>query len=113
MGFFRIWLIFVFLIVSVYTASVVSLYGLNLFPYFFGDMMKMGWAGQFNLDFMFMLAFSAMWMAWRNEFAPQGLGLAVLAFFFGAPFLCLYLFYLSRQTNGDVVKMLIGNRATA
>ena len=113
MGMFRFWLVFVFLVISVYTLAVISQYGVNLFPFFFGDMMKMGWAGQFNLDFMFMLVFSAMWTAWRNEFSTPGLGLAVLAFFFGAPFLCLYLFYLSREADGDLVQVLIGNRAAS
>ena len=31
----------------------------------------------------------------------------------GAPFLSLYLFILSRQTNGDVARMLLGDRRAA
>lgn len=110
MAIFRSYIIAVFLIVSAYTGIVVFDYGINLFPHFFGDMMALTWAGQFNLDFMFMLSFSALWVLWRNQFSPQGIGLAVLAFFFGAPFLCLYLTYLLAKTKGSMVRTLIGER---
>jgi hypothetical protein len=39
-----------------------------------------------------------------------GFALAILAFFGGALFLCVYLTVLSVQTQGDVKRMLIGNR---
>jgi hypothetical protein len=39
-------------VLAVYTAVVIANHGWNLFPVFFGDMAAMGWAGQFNLDFM-------------------------------------------------------------
>lgn len=107
----KAYLVVVFLVIGAYTGVVVLEYGINLFPYFFGDMMALTWAGQFNLDFMFMLSFSALWVMWRNQFSGQGIGLGVLAFFFGAPFLCLYLLFLSSKTNGDMVPMLIGERA--
>lgn len=108
----RLFCLVTFAVIAVYTVVVIAEHGPNLFPVFFGDMALMGWPGQFNLDFMFMLAFSALWTAWRNEFSGPGLGLAILAFFLGAPFLSLYLLYLSFQTGGDPVRMLIGERAT-
>lgn len=99
---FRLFLIVIFGVVSLYTALVVMNHGLNLLPIFFGDMMKMGWPGQFNLDFLGFLVISAFWAAWRNNFSPVGLGLGVLALTLGAPFLTMYLLYLSFRTKGNV-----------
>ena len=104
----RAYLLFALVVISVYTLTVIAQDGPDLFTPFFGDMSAIGWPGQFNLDFMFMLSFSAIWTAWRNGFTPGGLGLAVLAFFFGAPFLAIYMTVLSFQTGGDVRAMLLG-----
>ncbi|MCA6231790.1 MAG: hypothetical protein IM644_05830 [Phenylobacterium sp.] len=109
MTLFRIFLVAALGVITVYTAVVVANHGLNLFPAFFGDMARMGWAGQFNLDFMFMLALSALWTAWRNGFSAGGLGLAVVAFFGGMPFLCIYLLYLLSRTGGDMRRVLLGD----
>jgi thiol:disulfide interchange protein len=70
----------------------------------------MGWAGQFNLDFMFMLLFSAVWVAWRHRFSTGGIALASLALFGGTPFLCVYLLIESTRSGGDVRAMLLGPR---
>ncbi len=107
---FRTLLLVILLAIGIYTAPVVANHGLNLFPQFFGDIAEMGWPGQFNLDFLGFLVLSAFWTAWRNQFSGSGLGLGVLAFFFGAPFLTGYLLHLSFSTNGDVKTMLMGDR---
>ena len=109
MIFFRVLLTFVFCVVSAYTLLVVSDHGLNLFSVFFGDMQKMSWAGQFNLDFMFMLLLSAIWVMWRHHYSLSGIALGVVAFFGGAPFLCIYLLIQSFQAEGDVRIMLFGS----
>jgi hypothetical protein len=88
-------LMLLWLVLAVYTALVVGEHGLNLFPFFFGDMVALGWPGQFNLDFMLMLLLSAVWTAWRNGFGAAGWLLAVPAFFGGAGFLLPYLTYLA------------------
>ena len=50
----------IIIIVGVYTAPVVADYGLlTLLPSFFGEMSKMNWQGQFNLDFFMFLLMSA------------------------------------------------------
>ena len=85
--------------------------GWNLLAVFFSDMARMGWPGQFDLDFMMMLALSALWVAWRHRFSPAGLGLAVLAFFGGSLFLSVYLLVLSLQARGGVRDILVGSRA--
>jgi len=109
---FRILLAAIFLTVSAYTLVTISNHGMDFLPIFFGDMMEMTWRGQFNLDFMGFLILSGVWTAWRNQFSPAGLLLGVVAFNFGAPFLSLYLLYLSFQTGGDIKAMMLGpNRA--
>jgi hypothetical protein len=105
---FRILLAAMFVVLLGYTVIVIEGHGLNLFAVFFGDMAKMGWPGQFNLDFMLMLMLSATWVAWRHRFSPSGLGLGLLAFFGGALFLAVYLLVLSLRTRGDVRTMLLG-----
>ena len=114
MNMLRILLITILAAVSIYTVPVVLEHGINLFPYFFGDISQMTWAGQFNVDFLGFLILSATWTAWHNQFTTSGLGLAILAFFFGAPFLTTYLLYLSFRTNGNIPAMLLGEtRAVA
>ena len=68
-----------------YTLMVISRHGLDLLPVFFGDIGKMAWPGQFNLDFLCFLVLSAFWTAWRSGFAASGLAFTVLA---GGPTSC-------------------------
>ena len=105
---FRALLVAMWVCIAVYTGIVVAEHGINLFPHFFGDMMKLGWPGQFNLDFLCMLALSGLWTAWRNDFSGAGLVLGVLAFFGGAWFLTTYLLVLIAQTRGDLREVLVG-----
>ena len=105
---FRSLLAALFLAVGAYTAIVMVAHGPNLFPAFFGDMAAMGWPGQFNFDFMAMLALSGSWIAWRHHFTPTGLLLGVGGFFLGAPFLTAYLLWWSRDAEqvADVLARL-------
>ena len=79
----------------------------NLFPAFFGAISGGGWQGQFNLDFMFMLTLSGLFVAWRHRFTPAGLGLGLLAFLGGAMFLSVSLFVQSFRCK-DVRTLLVG-----
>jgi hypothetical protein len=110
---FRGFLALSFVSIGIYTALTISTHGVNLLPVFFGDMKAMAWPGQFNFDFMWFLALSALWTAWRNKFSLAGLGLAVFAFFGGMLFLSAYLLLLSRATKGDIIRVMIGDRALA
>jgi hypothetical protein len=107
---FRILLLAMFALLALYTSVTIGAHGWNLLSVFFGDIARMGWPGQFNLDFSMMLTLSALWVLWRNEFSGVGIALAPVALFGGAMFLTLYLFALSLQTKGDVRAMLIGPR---
>lgn len=106
---FRILLVAIFAAISAYTLMVVSSYGINLLPVFFGDMAKLAWPGQFNLDFMCMLALSGLWVLWRHQFSAVGIVLGLLAFFGGALFLSAYLLIESFRTGGDARALLLGS----
>lgn len=110
---FRILLVTLLLTVVVYTVFVVAEHGLGLLPIFFGDIMEMGWPGQFNLDFLGFLVLSATWLAWRNHFTPGGLVLGVFGFFGGVPLLTTYLLIISFQCE-NLNEVLLGKtRASA
>jgi hypothetical protein len=110
---FRVLLVAMFGVLLVYTAVVIADHGWNLLSIFFGDMAAMTWPGQFNLDFMFMLMLSGLWVAWRHRFSGAGLLLAVVAVFGGASFLSIYLLVVSLQAKGDMREVLLGaNRST-
>ena len=113
MTLFRIGLGLMLAVLTAYTAAVVAHFGPDLFGVFFGDIGRLAWPGQFDLDFLFLLSLSALWVAWRHGFSRAGLGLAVLAFFLGSSFLTVYLIVLSVWTRGRVVEMLVGDRAVA
>jgi hypothetical protein len=108
MTLFRILLLVMLTALTVYTAIVIANHGWLLLDVFIGDLVKMGWPGQFNLDFTGFLTLSAIWTAWRHQFSPAGLALAVLAFFGGMMFLTIYLLVASYQVKGDVKALLLG-----
>jgi len=110
MAVFRTMLIAMFAVLAGYTGLVVANHGLDLIPVFFGDIAKMAWPGQFNLDFLFMLTLSATWVAWRHRFTPGGLALGLVALVGGASFLSIYLLIVSFQVKGDARALLMGNR---
>lgn len=110
MTLFRIVLALMFLAISGYTAVVVTHHGLDLFSVFFGDMAKLRWPGQFNLDFMCLLALSALWVSYRHRFRPIGLLLGLGAFIGGVSFLSVYLLVESVRTRGDVPALLGARR---
>jgi hypothetical protein len=105
---FRALLIVLWVIIAGYTAVVAANHGMDLLPVFFGDMTKLEWPGQFNLDFMSMLTLSGLWVAWRHRFSAAGLALGLLALFGGAFFLTAYLLVVSVQAKGDVKELLLG-----
>lgn len=108
---FQLVLITLWLVLAGYTGVVIARHGIDLLPVFFGDMAKLAWPGQFNLDFLCFLVLSALWIAWRNGFSAGALALALVAFFGGAGFLLPYLFWLTLAERGDMRRVLLGVRA--
>lgn len=107
---FRLTLLAMLIALAGYTGLVIAEYGPDFYHPFFGAIGAVDWQGQFNADFLTLLALLALWTAWRNAFSPAGLGLAIVAFLLGAGFLTVYLLYLSWRERGDVARMLVGNR---
>lgn len=107
---FRLLLATLWLALAVYTGVVVARHGVNLLPIFFGDIGRMAWPGQFNLDFLCFLVLSALWTAWRSKYSLLGLVLGLLAFLGGAGFLLPYLLILSVQARGDIQAVFLGDR---
>lgn len=107
---FQLLLIALWLVLASYTGVVVARHGIDLLPVFFGDIARLGWPGQFNLDFLCFLTLSALWTAWRSGFAAGGLALGLVAFFGGAGFLLPYLLWLSVRARGDMRSVLLGVR---
>jgi hypothetical protein len=108
MNAFRMFFVAVFVVIAGYTLVVIADHGLNLLPVFFGDMTKVQWPGQFNLDFMCMLLLSGLWVSWRHQFSGPGVVLGLVAVFGGALFLSAYLLVESFRTKGDMRKLLLG-----
>lgn len=111
---FRLFLCVCLIAIGAYTSVTIARHGMGLLPIFFGDIATFTWRGQFNLDFLAMLTLSGLWVAWRGGFSPLSLALGLVAFFGGAPFLCLYLLLAGAKRPGDVAALLLGpSRADA
>jgi len=110
---FRALLVVLLLVLVAYTAVVTANHGMGLLAIFFGDMAVMDWPGQFNLDFMFMLTLSAIWVAWRHQFSIAGLALGALALVGGSLFLTVYLLIVTGKAKGDVKELLLGRTRMA
>ena len=108
MNLFRLFLATCLTVIVSYTLVTIANHGMGLFPVYFGDIATMAWPGQFNLDFLGFLLLSGLWMAWRHDFSPAGIGLGVVAVFGGMPFLSTYLLIASFRSGGDIKVMMLG-----
>lgn len=107
----RLYLICAWTALVAFTAFVAGRDGLGLLPVFFGANAEGHWPGQFNADFLTLLALSALWTGWRNGWTARGWALAVLAFFLGGGFLMAYLLILLHREQGDLRRVLLGSQA--
>ena len=107
----RIFLAALWIALAGYTALVIARDGLDLLPIFFGAIHDGHWPGQFNADFMTLLALSGLWTAWRGGFTAASVSLGLVAFFFGGGFLLAYLLWLSYRHKGDYSRILLGVHA--
>ena len=113
MNLFRAFVVAIFIAIATYPGVVVVHHGVDLFTVFFGDMAKLSWSGQFNLDFTCMLALSGIWVAHRHQFSAPGVLLGVCAFVGGALFLSVYLLVATARAKGDAKALLLGENAEA
>ncbi|GAB2521482.1 hypothetical protein [Spirosoma aerophilum] len=94
----------------VYTYLAFQNEGATLFQLFLANIASLTWNGQFNLDFSCYLALSGLWIMWRNKFAPAAIVLGLAAMILGILAFAPYLLYLLTKENGDLKKVLIGDR---
>lgn len=106
----RALLVLMIVVLLAYTGVVGQAHGWNLLPVFFGDIGAMTWPGQFNLDFLCLLMFSGLWLAWRHDFTLGGLALGLCGLVGGTIVLAPYLLFMTFRTRGDVRVLLLGTR---
>lgn len=107
----RLYLILAWTALVAFTAFVIGRDGMDLLPVFFGAIAEGHWPGQFNADFLSLLALSALWTGWRNGWSPSGWMLAIAAFFLGGAFVMANLLVLLHRERGDMRRVLLGVRA--
>lgn len=107
---FKLLLIVQTLGLVIYTTIAAKNFGWNLFDVYVGDILKLNWNGQFNLDFSCYLVLSAIWIMWRNHFSINAILYAIAAAIIGIMFFAPYLLYLLVIEKGNFKRVLIGNR---
>lgn len=113
MTLFRLLLIAIVAIVGLYTVVVIGEHGIDFLTPFYGDIAKMGWPGQFNMDFHAFLILGSVWLMWRHHFSPLGIFFGLVIFAGGAPFLCCYLLVVLARDKADIAEMLLGKKRVA
>lgn len=94
----------------IYTVLAFKNEGANLFKPLLENIKALNWSGQFNLDFSSYLILSGLWVMWRNKFSPKSILTAIIAMIVGIMVFAPYLLYLVIKENGDIKKVLIGER---
>lgn len=110
---FRLLLVVMFLLVTGYSVAVGSTQGWDLVTVFVGDIVRISWPGQFNVDFSCLLLLSGLWVAWRHDFSVGGILLGLLASVGGTAFLAPYLLVVSLRARGDMHALLLGRAHVA
>lgn len=93
-----------------YTICAVSTEGWTLFQKIVQNIAAFGWSGQFNVDFICYLTLSGLWIMWRQKFSSSSIAIAVVAMIIGIMAFAPYLLYLLAKENGDLKKVLLGER---
>lgn len=109
----RLLLIILFVVIAGYTAVTVANHGWTLVPIFFGDILKMGWPGQFNVDFSCFLILSATWLSWRHHFSGAGLLIGFGGLVLGMLFLSAYLLMVMAKDKPDMAELFMGKTRAA
>ncbi|MCG9899353.1 MAG: hypothetical protein MH132_05090 [Hydrotalea sp.] len=94
----------------IYTLIAFQNEGANLFNVFIKNIAAFSWSGQFNLDFLSYLILSGLWIMWRNKFTVKSILIGLIASVLGIVFFALYLLWLTNKEDGDLKRVLIGDR---
>ena len=98
------------IVLLVYTFFAFQNEGVRLFQIFIANIASLNWNGQFNLDFSCYLIVSGVWIMWRSKFENTSIAVGLTAMIFGIIVFAPYLLYLLKKENGELKKVLIGNR---
>lgn len=93
-----------------YTFFAFQTEGADLFSVFTHNLLSLNWSGQFNLDFLCYLMLSGFWIMWRNKFTDKSILLGLVAMVLGIVLFAPYLLWLTKKENGDIKRLLIGDR---
>lgn len=93
-----------------YTYFAFQNEGANLLQIFLQNIKSLNWNGQFNLDFLCYLMLSGLWIMWRNKFSTKSIALGLVATTLGTIVFAPYILFLMFQENGDIKKVLTGDR---
>jgi hypothetical protein len=93
-----------------YTFFAFQTEGADLFSVFTNNVLSLNWSGQFNLDFLCYLTLSGFWIMWRNKFTIKSVLLGLVAMVLGIVMFAPYLLWLTNKENGDIKRVLIGDR---
>ncbi|MGB0522413.1 MAG: hypothetical protein ACPGJS_05605 [Flammeovirgaceae bacterium] len=104
---FQIILVVLFASIFVYSFQVIVNFGWDFLDLFFKPITEVTWTGQFNLDFSLFVFLTIVWIAWRHQFTPKGIGLALLSVV-GMVYVAPYILVASIQAKGDVKELLLG-----
>jgi protein-S-isoprenylcysteine O-methyltransferase Ste14 len=107
---FKTLLIIMTIGLMLYTFQAFKAEGANLFSIFTSNILALNWSGQFNLDFLCYLLLSGIWIMWRNKFEGSSIIVGVAAMIVGIILFAPYLLWLTNKENGDIKRVLIGDR---
>lgn len=93
-----------------YTLVVFTTEGTDFFSVFANNILLLNWTGQFNLDFLCYLILSGIWVMWRNKFTGKSIFVGILAMVLGIIVFAPYLLWLIYKENGDLKRVIVGNR---
>jgi len=94
----------------IYTAYTVTLNGWNFLEVAIANVQAINWNGQFALDFNCYLILSAFWIMWRNQFKIKSIIIGIIAMIMGIVVFAPYLLYLLVKEDGNIKRMLVGDR---
>lgn len=98
------------LIVGIYTVYVGLHEGMNFPQVTISNLLSLQWIGQFTLDFICYLLLSGLWIMWRNRYSTQSIIIGGLAMILGIIVFAPYFIYVLGKEQGDLGKVLLGDR---
>lgn len=93
-----------------YTVYAGSLNGWSFLDVVIQNVQGLNWNGQFTLDFSCYLMLTALWIMWRSKFNIASIIIGIIAMTLGIVFFAPYLLYLLVKEDGDLKRVLIGDR---